>query len=159
MKEVVLAVLVWLVRHADDVEGRPAGHHLEHEHAQGPPVHAEACNGHARPPSSLSIYNCITECRQTGSVVSYTNIFPARTACFDKKTVSISKTKTYRIRVRVGSPARCSWACRKKWTSRPLGRYSPDTGCSLLRKRHVDTNDCLTSPPTYIPCTSRSPSA
>lgn len=33
LEEVVFCVLVRVVGAADDVEGRPARHHLEHEHA------------------------------------------------------------------------------------------------------------------------------
>lgn len=41
LEEVVFCVLVWVVRTPNDVERRPARHHLEHQHAQGPPVHTE----------------------------------------------------------------------------------------------------------------------
>lgn len=40
LEQVLLCVHVRIVR--DDVKGRSAGHHLKHQHAQGPPVHAEA---------------------------------------------------------------------------------------------------------------------
>lgn len=57
LEQVVLGVHVGVV--GDDVEGGAPGHHLEHEHTQRPPVHAEAWGGgrsrHAvwRVPASL----------------------------------------------------------------------------------------------------------
>lgn len=44
LEEIVFCVLVRVIRAADNVERRAARHHLEHQHAQRPPVHAEACN-------------------------------------------------------------------------------------------------------------------
>lgn len=43
LEEVLLCVHVRIV--CDYVERGPAGHHLEHQHAQSPPVHAEPCGG------------------------------------------------------------------------------------------------------------------
>lgn len=48
LEEVVFCVLVGVVRAADDVERRAARHHLKHQHAERPPVHAEAWNTERR---------------------------------------------------------------------------------------------------------------
>lgn len=44
LKEVLLCVHVRIV--SDDVERGPSSHHLKHQHAQSPPVHAEAWEEH-----------------------------------------------------------------------------------------------------------------
>lgn len=42
LEEIILCVLIRVVRTPDDVERRPARHHLKHQHTKGPPVHTEA---------------------------------------------------------------------------------------------------------------------
>lgn len=44
LEEVIFSVHVWIV--SDDVERGPPRHHLEHQHPQRPPVHAEPCKAH-----------------------------------------------------------------------------------------------------------------
>lgn len=53
LEEIILCVLIRVVRAPDDVERRPARHHLKHQHAKGPPVHAEAWNSREKTPLEI----------------------------------------------------------------------------------------------------------
>lgn len=53
LEEIFLRVHVRIV--SNDVEGRPASHHLKHQHAQSPPVHAEAWETQTQHSARLSL--------------------------------------------------------------------------------------------------------
>lgn len=50
LEEIILCVLIRVVRTPDDVERRPARHHLKHQHTKGPPVHTETYNSRQKTP-------------------------------------------------------------------------------------------------------------